>query len=150
MPLLNLDNGKKLHYRDIKPSTPDGPRETFVFTHGLGSSQNYYAPLTPSFTRENIRCIAFDTTGAGRSPTVHSAVQTTLTLGEDIIALMDHLTVEKAVLVGHSMGGMVAAEVAVRFRERIVATVWIGPVYPGPQVGEIFGYVHLSLRFVLE
>src|ERR1700712_35077 len=102
--------------------------------HGLGSTQNYYAPILPAFTEENFRCIAFDTTGSGRSPPVHNTTQNVQTLSDDIIVLMDFLKVEKAVLVGHSMGCLVAANLALTFPERIVASVWIGPVYPGPQL----------------
>lgn len=69
---------------------------------------------------------------------MHSYVQSVKTLGEDIVALMDYLGVEKAVLVGHSMGCLVAAELAEKLRERIVASVWIGPVYPGEKLAEIF------------
>jgi pimeloyl-ACP methyl ester carboxylesterase len=66
-------------------------------------------------------------------------VQTVQTLSDDVIALMDFLNVEKAVLVGHSMGCLVAANLAITKPERIVASVWIGPVYPGAQLAEVFG-----------
>jgi len=60
------------------------------------------------------------------------------TLSSDIIALMDTLSVEKAVVVGHSMGGIVAANLAATHGDRIVASVWIGPVYPSSAVAEVF------------
>lgn len=37
------------------------------------------------------------------------------------------------------MGCLVAAHVAVRFPKRIVASVWIGPVYPDEKLAEVFG-----------
>lgn len=99
--------------------------------HGLGSSQNYYLPLMPSFLNESFRCIVFDNTGAGRSSTVTDP-QSIATLSADIIALLDQLSIPKAILVGHSMGGIVSAHLAATRSDRIVATVWIGPVYPSP------------------
>lgn len=68
-------------------------------------------------------------------------MQSVQTLSDDIISLMDFLKVEKAVLVGHSMGCLVAANLASQeeSRERIVASVWIGPVYPGEGLAEVFG-----------
>jgi len=146
MPYLNLDNSKRLHYRDIQPTSSASPRETFIFTHGLGSTQNYYAPILSAFTEESFRCITFDTTGSGRSPPTHSYVQTVQTLSDDVIALMDFLNVEKAVLVGHSMGCLTAANLAITKPERIVASVWIGPVYPGAQLTEVFGTRMATVR----
>lgn len=46
--------------------------------------------------------------------------------------------IDKAVLVGHSMGCLVAANLAEKLKERIVASVWIGPVYPGEKLAEVF------------
>jgi pimeloyl-ACP methyl ester carboxylesterase len=51
---------------------------------------------------------------------------------------MNELQIEKAVVVGHSMGGIVAANCAAEHSDRIVASVWIGPVYPSPSVSQIF------------
>ncbi|KAK3076105.1 hypothetical protein LTS18_013907 [Coniosporium uncinatum] len=140
MPYARLPDGKTLHYRDSKPSNDDPIRETFIFTHGLGSSQNYYSPLLPAFTSSNFRCISFDTSGAARSPYNPSdgAHQSVPTLSSDLLALMDYLSVPKAIVVGHSMGGMVAAHLAATAPTRIVASVWIGPVYPSPNVAKIF------------
>lgn len=39
---------------------------------------------------------------------------------------------------GHSMGGMVSATLAANYSDRIVACIWIGAVYPGPEVASIF------------
>ena len=50
------------------------------------------------------RCIAFDNTGAGRSPYT-GIEQSVEALGGDVIGVMDALGVQKAVFVGHSMGG---------------------------------------------
>jgi pimeloyl-ACP methyl ester carboxylesterase len=106
-------------------------------THGLGSTQNYYTSLIPSFVSENFRCVTFDTTGAGRSPYTY-VEQSISSLSNDVINLMNHLEIEKAVLVGHSMGGIVAANCAAEFSSRIVASIWIGPVYPSSAIASVF------------
>lgn len=36
------------------------------------------------------------------------------------------------------MGCLVAANLAEKLKERIVASVWIGPVYPGEKLAEVF------------
>lgn len=105
MPFLELGY-KRLHYSDLKPQDGNA-RETFIFMHGLGSSQNYYSAVTQSLVANGFRCITFDNTGAGRS-TYTFVEQSIETLAEDTIGVLDALKVEKAVFVGHSMGGYVS------------------------------------------
>ncbi|TKA72237.1 hypothetical protein B0A49_05985 [Cryomyces minteri] len=134
MPLLRVGY-KLLHYTDAQPSGP--VRETLVLTHGLGSSQDFYGPIVPQLTAQSFRCIAFDTTGAARSP--YTCVeQSVASLAADALAVLDALEVRKAVVVGHSMGGIVAAHLAATASARIVAAVLIGPVLPSPAVADVF------------
>ncbi|KAI8938236.1 hypothetical protein NX059_005897 [Plenodomus lindquistii] len=134
MPFLHLGY-KRIHYSDLKP---DGAvRETFILMHGLGSSQDYYHVVAQGLVANGFRCIIFDNTGAGRSPYtfVEQSIQT---LGDDVIGILDALEVPKAVVVGHSMGGIVAADLAAERSDRIVAAVLVGPVYPNKNVGPVF------------
>jgi pimeloyl-ACP methyl ester carboxylesterase len=102
MPFLTVA-GKKIHYADLKP-VDKNVLETFIFMHGLGSSQNYYHAVAERLRANGFRCIIFDNTGAGRSP--YSGEQASIqSLGDDIIGILDALDVPKAVVVGHSMGG---------------------------------------------
>lgn len=102
MPFLQLGY-KRLHYTDSKPGDDD-VRETFIFTPGLESSQNYYGAVVAGLTRHHFRCITFDTTGAGRSP--YTQIEQSIeSLSNDIIGLMDTLEVPKAVVISHSTGG---------------------------------------------
>ncbi|KAF1361854.1 alpha/beta-hydrolase [Lizonia empirigonia] len=135
MPFLTISN-KKIHYADLKPESKD-VLETFIFMHGLGSSQNYYHAVAERLRGNGFRCIIFDNTGAGRSPYTgaESSVQT---LGDDIIGILDALSVSKAVVVGHSMGGIVAAHLAAERSDRVVAAVLIGPVYPNEGAIPVF------------
>jgi pimeloyl-ACP methyl ester carboxylesterase len=101
MPFLQL-RYTKIHYADLKPE--GGIRETFIFMHGLGSSQDYYYAVTQGLLAKGFRCIIFDNTGAGRSPYtfVEQSIQS---YADDVIGILDALNVSKAVFVGHSMGG---------------------------------------------
>lgn len=105
MPYLHLPVGKTIHYTDW---TPSEPRATIVLSHGLGSSQNFYAPLVPGLLEKGYRCIAYDTTGAGRSSYTY-VEQSVETLAEDLKGVMEGLGVSKAVVVGHSMAGYVVS-----------------------------------------
>lgn len=134
MPYLTIGY-KRINYTDFKPGNGEA-RATFIFHHGLGSSQNFYVPLIPTLTKENFRCIVYDTTGSGRSPYTQIE-QSIASLAADVISILNALGVQKAVLVGHSMGGTVAAHCAVEHGDRVISSVWIGPVYPSAQVARL-------------
>lgn len=72
--------------------------------HGLGSSQNYYYAVCQQLVASGFRCITFDNTGAGRSPYTY-VEQSVESLGDDVVGILDAVGVDKAVFVGHSMGG---------------------------------------------
>lgn len=136
MPLIQVGY-KKIHYTDLPPANDASPRETFVLVHGLGSSQNYYAPIIPMLTAQSYRCIALDSSGSGRSP--YTGIEQSLhSLATDIIGVMDHLSVEKAVVVGHSMAGMTVPHLAAQWPDRVAAAVLLGPVYPSKDVAPVF------------
>jgi pimeloyl-ACP methyl ester carboxylesterase len=60
-------------------------------------------------------------------------------ISSDVIALLDHLKVnEKVVIVGHSMGGIVASEIGASYPDRVRGVVLIGPVNPQPQMASAF------------
>jgi len=135
MPYLQLGY-KRIHYTDHRPSSAP-IRETLILTHGLGSTQNYYGPILPHLLTNHFRCLTFDTTGAGRSP--YTQIEQSIeTLAADVLALLDALSIPRAVVVGHSMGGIVAAHLAATHPDRVVASVWIGPVYPSSAVADVF------------
>ncbi|KAF2005920.1 alpha/beta-hydrolase [Amniculicola lignicola CBS 123094] len=134
MPYLQLGY-KKIHYTDFKPEK--GIRETFICIHGLGSSQDYYHAIALGLQAQGFRCITFDTTGAARSPYtfIEQSIQTH---ADDVIGILDQLEVSKAIVVGHSMGGIVAAHLAAERNDRVVAAILIGPVYPSDAAIPIF------------
>ncbi|KAJ5212305.1 uncharacterized protein N7498_003951 [Penicillium cinerascens] len=126
MPFLQAKN-HRLYYAD---SHPDGPPRglTFIFIHGLGSSQNYYFPVIPHLTKEH-RCITIDTYGAARSPYTNDSISIP-SIAEDVIGALDALNIPKAVVVGHSMGGLVVTELGARYPDRMAGVVAIGPTHP--------------------
>lgn len=126
MPFLQA-RSHRLYYAD---SHPDGsPSDlTFIFIHGLGSSQNYYYPVLPHLA-EKYRCITLDTYGAARSPYTNDTVSIA-SISDDVIGALDTLNVPKAVVVGHSMGGLAVTDLGARYPDRVAGVVAIGPVHP--------------------
>ena len=71
----------------------------------------------PEFSRDH-QVIVYDQRGTGNSPT-RSTDFSAGCLAADVIALLDHLGVDRAIICGHSYGGAVAQLMAVEYKERL-------------------------------
>src|SRR5687768_14504170 len=95
-----------------------GPR-TCVLVHGLLFSQKMHRPLARTLAQRGHRVVTFDLLGHGRSDRPRDMTQYSMTLfGEQLIALLDHLEVDEAVLAGASLGANATLEVAALAPER--------------------------------
>ncbi len=116
----------------VEDSEGDGP--TVLLLHlGVGDS-TAYDDIWPGLTAR-ARGIRFDYRAYGRSP----AATETWTIVGDALAVLDHLGVERAHLVGNSMGGGAALDLAVLHPERVASLVLLGPGvngYPWPDDDE--------------
>lgn len=136
MPFLTVNN-HRLNYADSHPAGPPTPAGlTLVFVHGLGSSQNYYFPVIPHLTSH--RCITLDTYGAARSPYTNDRISIP-GIAEDIVSVLDTLKIATAVVVGHSMGGLVVTELGARYLDRVQGVVAIGPTHPSETLVSVMG-----------
>ena len=126
-------DGVTVHY---KTAGVEGEGPTFVLIHGFGSSTYTWHEVMADFG-ELGRVIAFDLPAFGlterplpndwdSNPYTPQA-QVDLTLG-----LLDALNIGQAVLIGHSSGGVVAAQVAVKQPERVAGLVLVdAPILSG-------------------
>jgi pimeloyl-ACP methyl ester carboxylesterase len=90
-----------------------------VLIRGLGTQLIDWSPvLLDAFVTRGFRTIVFDNRDAGLSTKV-PAGYTLFDMAADVIALMDGLGVQRAVIFGISLGGMVAQLVAFHFPERV-------------------------------
>lgn len=137
MPFAKID-GRQLHYTDYGP--PVGSSLAIIFVHGLGSTQNYYGPILPYLSQ--FRCVTFDNYAAGRSKYFSELYPETSIeqIARDVLGLLDILQIQKAIVVGYSMGGMVPTTIAASKMgaDRIISGICIGPVHPSPQVAQVF------------
>lgn len=96
-----------------------GQGPVLVFLHGLAGSSLSWIRQYPFFSARHC-VIAWDAPGFGRSDAVEPDVDVfAATLGE----LMDFLGCGRAAVIGHSMGGVVAARLAARRPERVTRLV---------------------------
>ena len=87
-----------------------------VFLHGLGGGKAVWDAQVEYFSTLGYRCTAWDQPGYGASPPVEP-----YDFEQLAAALARLIGDEKAVLIGHSMGGLVAQEFYVRYPEKVAA-----------------------------
>ena len=90
----------------------EGPRTT-VLLHGLLLSQKMHRPLARALAREGNRVVTLDLLGHGRSDRPRDMAAYSMPFfGEQVIALLDHLEVDEAVVAGTSLGANTTLEAA--------------------------------------
>jgi pimeloyl-ACP methyl ester carboxylesterase len=97
----------------------DGP--PIIFIQGVGVSGSGWEPQV-DFLAQHFRCLTFDNRGIGLSQPPDSGHLASLTVPQmagDALALMDAQGWESAHVAGHSMGGLIALEIALQARERV-------------------------------
>src|SRR5262249_13806628 len=93
--------------------TVEGKGEPVVLIHGLYASAqiNWRAPGVIRLLATNHLVIAMDVRGHAGSGKPEQENAYGVEMAEDVIRLLDHLKIEKAHLVGYSMGGMIAIKI---------------------------------------
>lgn len=115
-------NGTTLHSIDY-----GGRGTAVVFLAGLGNSAHVFDDFAPRLT--NVAHVyAFTRRGFGKSGRPTSGFDTR-TLASDVLALFDSLGIERAVLVGHSLGGDELTEVAASAPGRVLGLAYVDAAY---------------------
>ncbi len=111
----------------------DGEGAPIVLLHGLTATRRYVVMGSSALVRAGYRVVAYDARGHGRSsPAEAPAAYGYSDLGADLIAVLDGLGLERAVLAGASMGAHTALWLALQAPERVGGVVVITPAYePG-------------------
>ena len=120
MGTLTRPDGAVLRYDDTGPGTGGGHDHVVVMSHGLLMDRTMFAPQVQAL-RDRARCITWDERGHGE--TEYDGAFTYWDSADDVIALLDHLEVDRAVLVGMSQGGFLSLRAALRHPERVAALV---------------------------
>ena len=115
--------GVTLRYKEL------GAGDAVVLIHGYTASLESLTPLADSLAPTH-RVIALDVRGFGKSSKFAEASRFGQHLVDDVVRLMDHLKVDRAHLIGHSMGALIAANVAARYPARVSSAALVaGPFY---------------------
>ena len=105
-------NGRRLYYEEA--GTDGTP---LVFLSGLGGDHRAFSVAQRHFSRR-FRTLALDARDAGRSDRA-DAPYTTADMADDVAGLLDAIGVDSAHIVGQSLGGLVAQELAIRHPRRV-------------------------------
>jgi pimeloyl-ACP methyl ester carboxylesterase len=107
-----------------------GAGQAVVLLHGLTATRRYVVMGSRSLERAGYRVIAYDARGHGASsPAPERSAYGYDKLAGDLLAVMDRLGVDRAVLAGASMGAHTALRLALRAPERCAGLVVITPGY---------------------
>lgn len=90
----------KIHYNDI------GKGEAIILLHGFLENATMWNDFIPQWSKKN-RIITIDLLGHGKSECL-GYIHSMELMAETIAAIMSHLKIKQATLIGHSMGGYVA------------------------------------------
>jgi pimeloyl-ACP methyl ester carboxylesterase len=114
--------GLRFHVRETGPK--DGP--ALLMLHGFGASLHTWEPWAAALSNQ-FRTVRFDIPGFGLTepdPTGDYSDERSIKL---LSALMDKLSIERAVLIGHSMGGKLAWMFAAKFPDRVSKLILVSP-----------------------
>jgi pimeloyl-ACP methyl ester carboxylesterase len=104
-------NGLSLYYEE------HGSGEPLVLLHGGFGAAELWAPVLPALAAGR-RVIAVDLQGHGHTADVDRPLRAE-TMADDVAALIEHLGLERADVMGYSLGGMVALRTAIQHPERV-------------------------------
>jgi pimeloyl-ACP methyl ester carboxylesterase len=112
-----------LRYREI------GSGEPVVLLHGYGAALEAWNGIAGTLATDH-RVIAVDLRGFGKSTKLADAKGYGIAMADDIVRLIDHLKLQRVHLGGHSMGALIAANIAARHKSRVItASLIAGPFY---------------------
>jgi pimeloyl-ACP methyl ester carboxylesterase len=113
----------RIRYREI------GQGDPVVLIHGLSRSLDDWVGVSDSLARDH-RVIAIDVRGFGRSTRFSKPADFGREMANDVVRLLNQIGIQRAHLVGHSMGATIAAYVAARHPDRVRSISLIAGPFP--------------------
>lgn len=104
-----------------------GPERTIVMLHGLGATKIEFLPTLAAMAPHGWRIVALDLPGYGDTDKPFPAPYDAAFFSKWVVAALDALDIDRAHVLGHSMGGRVALEVGLRAPDRTDRLVLMTP-----------------------
>jgi pimeloyl-ACP methyl ester carboxylesterase len=123
VPHATAKDGVKLFYEETGSGTP------LVFVHEFAGDHRSWEPQVRFFSRY-FRCVAFNARGFPPSDVPEDGSRYSQQIArDDVVAVLDHLEIDKAHVCGHSMGGFAALHVGIAYPGRCRSLVVAGCGY---------------------
>jgi pimeloyl-ACP methyl ester carboxylesterase len=133
----------RLHYTD------QGQGRTIVMIHGLAGNLHNFTYGLASPLSKNYRVICVDRPGCGYSKRASHANSSLEAQADTLVELLDHLKIESAIFVGHSLGGAISLALAQRHPQRVQALALIAPLTHSPdEIATVFKPLDIASPFV--
>jgi pimeloyl-ACP methyl ester carboxylesterase len=142
---VRADDGVELHAEET------GRGVAIVFVHEFAGDHRTWEPQVRRFSRSH-RCITFSARGYPPSDVPEDGAKYSQDRArQDVIAVMDHFGIDRAHLVGHSMGAYTALHVGMHHPERCISITaagcgWGSSPADEPKVAEICGDIGRMFR----
>jgi pimeloyl-ACP methyl ester carboxylesterase len=127
-------NGVPIHYADSGRGVP------VVLLHGFTGSyaRHWESPgVMKALETGGFRVIAMDSRGHGQSGRPRESSDYGFELVRDVIRLLDHLKIDRAHIVGFSMGGAIANQLLIKYPRRLRTVTLLGAGWEGDDVRPI-------------
>jgi pimeloyl-ACP methyl ester carboxylesterase len=124
-------NGIEMYYATF------GAGEPLILLHGGLGNADYWGNQVPELAKQ-FKVIVADSRGHGRSTRSVEPYSYDL-MASDVVALMDHLKIDKASLVGWSDGGIIGLDIAIKHPERLDKLFAFGANYDPSGLREDIG-----------
>ncbi|MEC9105114.1 MAG: alpha/beta hydrolase, partial [Pseudomonadota bacterium] len=135
MPHFDAPDGTRLYYEDAGDGVP------VLCLSGLTRNARDFDYVAPHL--DGVRLIRMDYRGRGLSDHADPATYAVPVEAKDAVALLDHLGVDKAAVLGTSRGGLIALILGVIARDRLLGVAFndVGPVVEPAGLADIMTYL---------
>ena len=124
--LQNQDQTLRMAYMDLKPEKANG--KTVLLLHGKNFNGSYWEQTAKALAAEGFRVIMPDQVGFGKSTKPAHYQYSFQQLADNTMKVLDKAGIDKFVLLGHSMGGMLATKIAATYPERVQKLILENPI----------------------
>lgn len=116
----------KMAYMDVQPKVANGM--TIMLLHGKNFNGAYWEKTARDLMDKGFRVIIPDQIGFGKSSKPQSYQFSFSQLAENTKAILDELHIDKTIVLGHSMGGMIATRFTLLYPERVQQLILENPI----------------------
>ncbi|MCQ9638531.1 alpha/beta hydrolase [Chryseobacterium sp. WG14] len=124
--LKSQHNDLKMAYMDVKPQNSNG--KAIMLLHGKNFNGAYWEQTAKDLSAKGFRVIIPDQIGFGKSSKPQSYQFSFSQLAENTKAILDELKLDKVIVLGHSMGGMVATRFTLLYPEKVQKLILENPI----------------------